>query len=452
MALNQYPGSRRRLGVQRRYIIFYDGSDIRGPNPQNMAPVPSRDMAPVPQRNQPAPYGDLRPMRPEELDAPGRTLENPSQNAMRDLAKASRLFKYARQFARFGRVNPWGLAFDMLLQMLLDQDPMLDPRAVRTVPAGWTYKGAYPQNAGAPVQPLGIYNGNFTPVSVTWYSPSTTTQQMKYAQTMIDRQRSWSVQPTYGRAVAWWWHAAVPEDNRMLFPVARLQSRPDPMTMFNPLKIPVSVPRPGFGPMPTPTPLFLPAFETTYAGNYAPGTQLSTVAWPHGETAYDASQGPKGTYSPVIVGRKPPTKGVKERKVYASFNGHRVGKFLNRVTDANDLIEALWYSLPKRVRALAKGDRRKSPQVRLPIIYQHLNEVRWWKFAENVVINEAGDWAVGSYSRRLNKKWRALVDQGLAPPSVVGRTAGPWDTTTMRLLNKIQKHIKLQEGNDARES
>lgn len=449
MSMNPYPGYRRRAPARHYYFFYYDGADIPAPRKTSMLPVPYRDMTGVPAQNEPAPYGDLRPMRPEDMQGPGRTIENPSQNAMRDLAKASRLFKYARQFARMGRVNPWGLAFDMLLQMLLDHDPLLDPQAVRTVPAGWTYKGAYPQNAGAPVQTVGIYNGNFTPVSVTWYPPATATQQMKFAQTMIDRQRSWSVQPTYGRAVAWWWHAAVPEDNRMLLQFARLQSRPDPLTMFNPLKIPVSVPRPGFGPLPTPTPLFLPARETSYAGNWAPNSRVDTVSWPHGETVYDPVRNQNGAYSPVVIGRKPPSRGTKERKVYAAFNGSRLGKFLNGVTEANDMVEALWYALPKRVRDLAKGkEREKSPQVRLPIIYRHINDIDLVKLGKNVFVNEMGDWAIGKYSRTLNKKWRALVDQGVAPPSVVGRTAGPWDTTTMRLLNQVKKHIKMKEEGD----
>lgn len=105
----------------------------------------------------------------------------------------------------------------------------------------------------------------------------------------------------------------------------------------------------------------------------------------------------------------PPGPKVHERKVWVDGPLAAVYRFANKVTEAQDGIDAAFYALPKEIRA--RYD-RTSPTARDRAVYQHWSQVDLKQFIVNIIKNEGQDFVLGRLGQLRGK---ALRDLGVNP-------------------------------------
>jgi len=111
--------------------------------------------------------------------------------------------------------------------------------------------------------------------------------------------------------------------------------------------------------------------------------------------------------------RKPPGKRVKERKFVLGLDRMSpLGIAVNVITESADVIEALYFAIPPRLRG-----RAKTPQARLEAIYRNFLHIDVSTALKNLLVNEIGDRIVGRVGRqaaKFNRKFNMNLQLGPA--------------------------------------
>lgn len=120
---------------------------------------------------------------------------------------------------------------------------------------------------------------------------------------------------------------------------------------------------------------------------------------------------PRG--DPPVVWPTTPEPGEKEKKI-KMHTALRVSlRFVNFVTEAVDLMDALYWALPDK---LTSG--RHNATQRAQVLWDNIDEVDWNQALENIALNEFQDRILGAAGNRVGKLSRALGRP-------VGLQAGP---------------------------
>lgn len=115
-------------------------------------------------------------------------------------------------------------------------------------------------------------------------------------------------------------------------------------------------------------------------------------------------------------GRKPPKKGVKEKKLSvrnAKWGLPAAWIFLNGVTEANDLINAMYAALPDECKIKGKA----TPYAKAKAVYDcfdHLDEDYFQRMITELINNEFEDFVWGTIGRRIAKVQGKLGPTGLS--------------------------------------
>lgn len=100
---------------------------------------------------------------------------------------------------------------------------------------------------------------------------------------------------------------------------------------------------------------------------------------------------------------KPP-KGVKERKFKLNMPAG-ISFAVNLVTESLDVLDALYYAIPKKFR---RGE--TTPQAKARAVYKNFLKLDAEKALENLLVNELGDRLYGGVSRKLKSSYKANFD------------------------------------------
>lgn len=105
---------------------------------------------------------------------------------------------------------------------------------------------------------------------------------------------------------------------------------------------------------------------------------------------------------PVLPPRRPPGPRTVERKGRARAAVARLAAAAFAVTEALDLLDALWKSLPKSLRDQARREAGKplTPQEKIAFIYRNYQAIDLNKFVQNVVQNAIEDAIMGRIAGR----------------------------------------------------
>lgn len=235
-------------------------------------------------------------------------------------------------------------------------------------------------------------------------------------------------QPRYDEISDYWSDAAFAGGN----PFPNLGPIMDPLEGMSPL------PRPGFGRMtPWPGIAVSPGWPSEGStGGQPAGGHVGVGVSPPVVIGTSPSTGKPITNPASWPTRRPPGRGVKERKLHVAVNGTRIGRLLGGYTEFVDLENALWDALPQRFRSklpksYASSVKSFAPNgldsrvtwIKFRDLYRHWDEVDLAKALKNVARNEMGDFVVGRVNKKLQKAWRK--NNPLARRSVVGPTTGP---------------------------
>jgi hypothetical protein len=107
---------------------------------------------------------------------------------------------------------------------------------------------------------------------------------------------------------------------------------------------------------------------------------------------------------------RPPPKQSKEKKIRISTGGTLLRIAFDHLTEADDLVDAFWWALPKGARTKVPQVRKKdryygvkyqTPKLgqKLADLYKGWDKVDWNKAIDNAVMNEIGDRVAGKIGR-----------------------------------------------------
>lgn len=178
-----------------------------------------------------------------------------------------------------------------------------------------------------------------------------------------------------------------------------------PFPSLNPMELPILQPAPQPKPVPwrfAPYPRPNPERETGPIARKANWARQRPAPWhPSRGKAWDVMSGK--AVSPA--GRTPPAKG--ERHVKLHMQMPKGIKFaVNAVTEGIDFAQALWHSIPKKLRSRGVGGREPNFPTKLRDIYWHINDVEWHEFWMNYAQNQSGDrlgGILGGFTRDANQ-------------------------------------------------
>lgn len=124
-----------------------------------------------------------------------------------------------------------------------------------------------------------------------------------------------------------------------------------------------------------------------------------------------------------VIPNRPPRKGEKEKKLAISLPaGHPVMQGIGAVTEGMDVIDAIYWAIPKKYRP--KGF--TNPWDKARAIYDNADNIDWEKALENILKNEIEDQIIGRSSKARNKAQRDAGWKGrpVGAGSGVGGTSG----------------------------
>lgn len=125
--------------------------------------------------------------------------------------------------------------------------------------------------------------------------------------------------------------------------------------------------------------------------------------------------------APTTVRREPPRgPGTKEKKWIANADPRTAAvRVLNKITEANDFIDALWDALPKKCQTKVKGS-QTTPQQKFKDLYACSDQIDLCSALNNVVNNEVQDYIRG----RLGRASAAATGASGSPRPVGPGTGG----------------------------
>lgn len=132
-----------------------------------------------------------------------------------------------------------------------------------------------------------------------------------------------------------------------------------------------------------------------------PSGQANPDLWPLGEPGVlTVSPGRPSTLSPP-VGRRPPGKGEKQKKVrprYALLQGG-----ISLVTEGLDVIDALYDALPEQLRRRKRRAGQASLPERIETLYDNFLDIDPEKAFTNLVVDQIEDAILGRIGQKLGK-------------------------------------------------
>lgn len=130
---------------------------------------------------------------------------------------------------------------------------------------------------------------------------------------------------------------------------------------------------------------------------------------------------PKNDKPPLVVfrpngsGSKPPAPNEKEKKWSAKVGPSWLARIFGEATEAKDIIDAFYQSLPKDVRK--KYKRNPPPQDALRALYDHAEQIDLQRAIELLAINAIEDSVVGGI---IGRAQRAAIKRGINPGAIGG--------------------------------
>jgi len=199
----------------------------------------------------------------------------------------------------------------------------------------------------------------------------------------------------------------------------------------NPHALPINVPVTSPKPMPYRSIPAMPVFDPYALGTLPlrgplPVRAISPAPYPNGIVV--RPNAPVQAAPPHV--RRPPVRGERERKP-GSKVAPIVGRVVSPVTEAADVIQAVYDALPWDVRrdayrscVAAGGSGREcmTPQRKLEVVYDNADKIDIEKAVKNIGVDIMEDAYIGELSRRANKNLR---DRGWHDNFWRGPTSGP---------------------------
>lgn len=164
---------------------------------------------------------------------------------------------------------------------------------------------------------------------------------------------------------------------------------------------------------PSPAPYFIPWNEPGVATPIAVPIPLGPgVEGQPGPTIIIDKPGPV-TLAPPSRGARPrrPGRYVRERKTVLGVGG-TIARVVNVVSEGRDVVQAIWYAVPYKLRTKKKHGRGLTVQQMLWDIYYNFDDLQLAEAVRNVIINEVQDRLYGTMGHVGKRAVRHAAREG----------------------------------------